>query len=133
VYTTELRNEGSLLVFTGSGVLTAPEIIDATRKLVKCGNDIRDVRLTLVLFDQVTKVEVSADDVRRLSEVDKRLMRLIPRTAIAIVAPKDELFGLSRMWEMLVGIPGWETRVFRTAAEAETWLRAAGHPSQPSQ
>jgi len=60
--------------------------------------------------------------VRRLIEVDRSLVELIPRTAIAIVAPKDELFGLSRMWEMMVGVPGWETRVFRSRADAEAWL-----------
>jgi hypothetical protein len=131
-YTSELRNEGTFLAFTGSGVLTGPEIIETTRKLVEGRDVVSDVRLTLVLFDRVTKVNVSADDVRRLIEVDKRLMRRIPRTGIAIVVPKDELFGLSRMWEMMVGIPGWETRVFRSAAEAEAWLRTVAHPPQAS-
>jgi len=122
VYTTELLDDGALLVFKGSGILTGIEIIETTRKLVESGDAVRRVHRTLVLFDQVTKVDVSADDVRRLIEVDRSLVELIPRTAIAIVAPKDELFGLSRMWEMMVGVPGWETRVFRSRADAEAWL-----------
>ena len=125
MYTSELLDHGTLLVFTGSGVLTGLELIETTRKLVESGDAVRAVRRTLVFFDQVTKMDVNTDDVRRLIEIDQSLMELIPRTTIAIVAPKDELFGLSRMWEMMVGVPGWETRVFRSRPEAEAWLQAA--------
>ena len=128
MYTTELLEQGTLLVFKGSGVLTGLELIETTRKHVESGDAVRGVRRTLALFDEVTKMEVSAEDVRRLIEVDKSLMELIPLTTIAIVAPKDELLGLSRMWEMMVGVPGWETRVFRSRSEAESWLQAARVP-----
>jgi len=128
MYTTELLDDGALLVFKGSGVLTGLELIETTRKLVESGDAVRRVRRTLALFDQVTQVDVSADDVRRLIEVDRSLVELIPRTTIAIVAPKDELFGLSRMWEMMVGVPGWETRVFRSRADAEAWLSIVPGP-----
>jgi len=130
MYTTELLDAGTLLVFKGSGVLTGVEIIETTRKLVESGDAVRRVRRTLVLFDQVTKVDVSADDIRRLIEVDRSLVELIPRTIIAIVAPKDELFGLSRMWEMMVGVPGWETRVFRSRPDADAWLSTAPGPGR---
>jgi hypothetical protein len=124
MYIHELRDRGSLLYLKGSDVLTGRELIETTRRLVETGDAIRGVRYTLVLFDEVTRVDVSADDIRRLVEVDKDLMLLIPQTVIAIVAPKDEMFGLSRMWEMMVGVPGWETRVFRSRAEAEAWLQS---------
>ncbi|HEV3027318.1 MAG TPA: hypothetical protein VG457_07075, partial [Planctomycetota bacterium] len=111
MYVHEIRDQGSFLILKGSGALTGRELIETTRELIEAGDAVRRVRFTLILFDEVARVEVSADDVRRLVEVDKVLMKLIPRTLIAIVAPKDELFGLSRMWEMMVGVPGWETRV----------------------
>jgi hypothetical protein len=122
MYVHEIRDQGSLLILKGSGALTGRELIETTRKLVELGDAVRGVRFTLVLFDEVVKADVTADDVRRLVEVDKNLMKLIPRSWIAIVAPKDELFGLSRMWEMMVGAPGWETRVFRSRPEADAWL-----------
>ncbi|HVR85993.1 MAG TPA: hypothetical protein VMU54_16855 [Planctomycetota bacterium] len=130
MYLHEIRDQGSFLILKGSGVLSGRELIETTRKLIGAGDAVRLVRFTLVLFDEVATVEVSADDVRRLVEVDKVLMKLIPRRVIAIVAPQDELFGLSRMWEMLVGVPGWETRVFRSRPEADAWLAAARKPTR---
>ena len=132
MYTSELLDHGTLLVFKGSGVLTGLELIETTRKLVESGDAVRAVHRTLVLFDQVTKMDVGTDDIRRLIEVDTSLVELIPRTIIAIVAPKDELFGLSRMWEMMVGVPGWETRVFRSRADAEAWLPGVPGPGRSS-
>jgi hypothetical protein len=129
MYVHEIRDQGSFLILKGSGVLTGQELIQTTRDLIEAGDAVRSVRFTLVLFDEVAKVDVNAEDVRRLVEVDKILMSLIPRSFIAIVAPKDELFGLSRMWEMMVGVPGWETRVFRSRPEADAWLAAAQKPS----
>lgn len=130
MFTHELLDDGTFLVLKGSGVLTGLELIETKRNLVKTGDAVRRVRRALVLFDQVTKVDVSADDVRRLIQVDRSLAEFIPRTAIAIDAPEDELFGLSRMWEMMVGVPGWETRVFRSRCDAEAWLSTIPGPGR---
>jgi len=81
------------------------------------------VNTVLVLLDEVTPLEAAADEVRRVIDIDRRLVDFIPRAAVAILAPKDEIFGMARMWELMAGVfPGWQIRVVRTRAEADAWL-----------
>ena len=42
---------------------------------------------------------------------------------MAIVAPRDLEYGLSRMWQAFVEDNGWETMVFRSREQAEEWVR----------
>ena len=63
-------------------------------------------------------------------QIDSESIRMIARPAdettpicVAIVAPSDVLFGLSRMWETLAEQTGLASRVVRTEAELITWLQ----------
>ncbi|MBZ5535614.1 MAG: hypothetical protein LAO31_06630 [Acidobacteriia bacterium] len=42
---------------------------------------------------------------------------------LAVVAPKDYMFGLARTWEALVDSAGWQTAVFQTRLDAEACLQ----------
>jgi hypothetical protein len=74
-------------------------------------------------LSDVTGVDVAAESVRdaarRAGEyVDSRL----DGGKLAIVAPRDLLFGMARMYEILRGDSPVEVRVFREREEAESWL-----------
>lgn len=123
MYTRAYQDDGRRLVLTGSGVLTGPELVSVTRRLVEEEDAARRVRAVLVLLHDVTRLEVSADDIRRVVDIDRLLVRLIPTAAVAIVAPKDEVYGMARMWELMgAEFTGWNTSVVRTLEEAEEWL-----------
>jgi hypothetical protein len=84
------------------------------------------------LFDltDVTGVDVSAESVRdaaRRAEqyVDSRL----EGGKLALVAPRDLLFGMARMYEILRADSPVEVRVFRERDEAESWLGITNHPT----
>jgi hypothetical protein len=125
MYTRAYLENGRLLLLHGSGVLTGPELVSTTRSLVENEDAARRVDTVLVLLEEITRLDVSADDIRKIVEIDRRLAELIPRAVVAIVASKDEVFGMSRMWEMMVEFTGWKTRVFRTRTEADAWLADA--------
>ena len=83
----------------------------------------------LGLFDltDVTVMDVSAESVRNVARrvslhVDSRL----EEGKLAIVAPRDLLFGMARMYEMLRDDSPVEVRVFRERDEAESWLAGRG-------
>lgn len=87
--------------------------------------------LPLGLFDlsDVTVMDVSAESVRDVARrvalhVDPRL----EEGKLAIVAPRDLLFGMARMYEMLRNDSPVEVRVFREREEAESWLGLTNHP-----
>ena len=42
---------------------------------------------------------------------------------VALIAEQGAVLGLARMWEAFVEGIGWETKIFPTLAEAETWVR----------
>jgi hypothetical protein len=88
--------------------------------------------LPLGLFDlsDVTIVDVAAESIRdaaRRAEqyVDSRL----DRGKLAIVAPRDLLFGMARMYEILRSDSAVEVRVFRAREEAESWLGITNRPA----
>jgi len=122
MYTRAYQDNGRLLLLYGSGVLTGAELVSTTRSLVENEDAARRVDTVLVLLEEITRLDVSADDIRKVVEIDRRLVELIPRAVVSIVAPKDDVFGMSRMWEMMVEFTGWKTRVFRTRTEADAWL-----------
>ena len=78
------------------------------------------------IFDltDVTEANVDAADVRRLSGVTEEFTRRGVTVKVAIVAPRDLEFGLSRMYEMLQDQSLNDVRVFRDRAEAEGWIFA---------
>jgi hypothetical protein len=48
-----------------------------------------------------------------------------PGARVAVIAPTDMLFGVSRMWGVFVEPSGMEIQVFRLRAAAEQWVKAA--------
>ena len=78
----------------------------------------------LVDLRHVERLDVTGDAIRRLadmfSDTDPDATALSRR---AIVAPRDELFGLARMYQSLRSDAPEEVRVFRDYGDAIAWLK----------
>src|SRR5882672_10845542 len=99
MYTREVLDQGRLLVLQASGLLTGDELVATTRGMVEDGPSVSKVDTVLVLLDDVTQLQVDADHVRMVVDLDRRLVEFIPRAIVAIVASRDEVYGMARMWE----------------------------------
>lgn len=130
--TIEFVEDGRGLVFSGSGVLTGQEILEAKEALAADEAPLRTVKFALVLLEDVTAVDVTVGDLRAAAMVDRRLAQMMPNAAVAIVAPRDHDFGIARMWEAIADVPEWTTYVFRSREEADAWLRALAVQSEPA-
>ncbi|HET9040963.1 MAG TPA: hypothetical protein VFN40_12365 [Gemmatimonadales bacterium] len=130
--TIEFVEDGRGLVFSGSGVLTGQEILEAKEALAADEVPLRTVKFALVLLEDVTAVDVTIGDLRAAAIVDRRLAQMMPNAAVAIVAPRDHDFGIARMWEAIADVPEWTTYVFRSREEADAWLRALAVQSEPA-
>lgn len=130
--TIEFVEDGRGLVFSGSGVLTGQEILEAKEALAADEVPLRTVKFALVLLEDVTAVDVTVGDLRAAAMVDRRLAQMMPNAAVAIVAPRDHDFGIARMWEAIADVPEWTTYVFRSREEADAWLRALAVQSEPA-
>jgi hypothetical protein len=47
----------------------------------------------------------------------------VPGLLVAVVAERNVVFGLTRMWEVFVEGIGWEIKIFPSMAEAQSWIR----------
>jgi len=59
--------------------------------------------------------------VRALANLTKQRLALCPGLLLAVVAPGDLLFGLSRMWQANLD-EECRAMVFRTRTEAQAWI-----------
>jgi hypothetical protein len=107
-----------LVLSTASGVFTLADALAHHDQLLK-DPDFDPRYSQLVDFTHTTKVELSAEDVRKLAE--RRVFWSCSRRAI--LAGGDLLFGLARMFEMLRENSGDEgIRVFRRLDDALDWI-----------
>ena len=67
-------------------------------------------------------VLIDGDSIRELAARSGVTMDMVPVGIVAIVAPNDILFGLSRMWAGLAPASNLVVHVGRTREEATTWL-----------
>ena len=108
-----------------TGTVTDADLIEAYATLVADPayrpelNDLADLTL-------VGRVEVSSEALQRLIGMYAPIDALKVPTRLAIVAPIDLTYGISRMYELLRGddVPE-EVCVFRDLGEARAWLGAA--------
>jgi hypothetical protein len=70
------------------------------------------------------KTDVTPEQVRHLAQRLMRLMRTIPLGPTAIVASDDTLFGMARMYSILVEHDGISVDVFRDVDSATQWLES---------
>ena len=75
----------------------------------------------------------SLPDTRQISAVVTQMKRVQPRVrfdACAIVASRDALFGMMRVFEALAEEVFGVTRTFLSSTEAETWLALKQKPGE---
>ncbi len=113
------------VIYTGKGILSAEDIIKADQNLLLNIEKLKTRKWTLVDFSEVDAVEISDEELIEIAEADKKIASAVGPNIIAIVANKDLMFGMSRVWEVFVEMEeiGWHTNVFRTRVEAESWLK----------
>lgn len=106
---------------TFSGVVGEADLISAYAQLMQDPgfdptiDDLVDLR-------GVERLDVSSDAVRRIVDMFSPLNDMEIHNRLAIVAPRDELFGMARMYQILRSEAPEETQVFRSYEDAAAWL-----------
>jgi hypothetical protein len=113
-YTTELIASGTGILRTGSGVVTGQEILDAARTALTGVTDPLRFTHGLVDFTNIEGFEVSAAEMAMVAQVNRKNPGSMSNIIVAIAAPEDVAFGMSRMYGSLIDGSGWDVRTFRT-------------------
>lgn len=67
--------------------------------------------------------ELTTEGIRRLAESNP----WPPASLRVFIAPRDEMYGLGRMYQALAGAESENMRVVRSGAEALAWMTQKGH------
>ena len=122
-YSTEYTSDGLGVLHRGEGVVTGAEIIAGAAEHHRLEERARKLRYGVVDFSDVKELQVSAAEVNAIADEDRMTASLTPHVVVAVIAPLDHAFGVSRMWETLMDATKWNTRIFRDRDEALAWLR----------
>ena len=122
MFTMEFIDKGRGVQFTGSGELTGEEMIAPKHVLLEDPERLRPLRFAIVSLIDVTRFDITPQQVHALADLDKRIGEHAPFVAVVVIAPRTHDFGMARMWETILDVPGWSSMVVRTRAEADAFL-----------
>jgi len=111
------------VVITGWGIVGEEEYVDSHSKhLTQDEDKLNRYRYSLVDWTAVKEAEVSTEAISLIAGYCESTSEVNPDTVVAIAANQNLIYGLSRMWEGLAGVTGWETMVFKNREDAEAWI-----------
>ena len=73
-------------------------------------------------YCRVENLDLTYQDIDDIAEWQTSIDALIGNGRCAVVAPKDAVYGLTRMWEILSSNRLQQIRVFRQIKDAVIWL-----------
>ena len=124
-YQVEFVAGGTGIHLTGAGTVLGAEIVAGAFEAHRDEARARGLRYGLVDLTELTVLQITTEEIRDTVAEDRVTAALAPGIFVAIVAPRDYVFGMARMWQAFAEVTGWETAVFRDRAEAIEWLRAS--------
>jgi len=116
-----IEKDNQLIKTTASGRVTGEQLIAYYRQL-RSHPDFRSNLNEIFDTTQIEAMDVTADDIHRLSSVTEQFTSRGNPVKVAIIAPADLPFGLSRMYEMLQSQSINILKVFRERPAAEAWI-----------
>ena len=118
--TYEISGDPGLIRTRCTGAVSFREVLDHFRALET--DPSLPGRLDVLLDLAETTSLPESDQLRSIAGRIEQLLGRVRWGACAIVAKRDALFGMSRMFEVFSGSSFVETKVFREVGEAEAWL-----------
>ncbi len=119
-----LVKNGEGLLFICFGALTGRDFLEAKRRLLQFPKRLEKCAYGIIDQFAATSIEIAPTELQEIVELDVRIASIMRLGAIiALVAPQDENYGISRMWQDAVEATAWETMLFRSREEGEAWLR----------
>lgn len=122
-------DEKENLIYTKFTDVITDEDLEKQAKAVAADPRIKPGLRELVDLRAVDSVEASTETLGFIIFTDKEHRDKFEGMRIAIVAPRDLLFGLSKIFEVLSDVENAPSKinVFRTMREAEEWLQIKEH------
>ncbi len=118
----EFTKDGIGVVLYHEGAVTGEELVDS---LTKVFNDERFLKIKYWIGDRQNCTEFLPDSecIRKIVEINKIESLRNPGIYLALIAPGELVFGMSRMFQILSDETSFIVEVFRDRNSAEAWIR----------
>jgi hypothetical protein len=117
-------DNGIGVLHIGAGIVTGQDVLESKYLTFSSPEMVRQYRYGLIDYARVDDLDMSGKELEAVAALDKKAALITPGACVAIVAVRDSVFGLARMWDAYMHGAGWDTHVFRAREQAEDWIRA---------
>jgi hypothetical protein len=122
-YTSHYVDGGKGVFKVGKGLVTSADLLLIAIQQAQDVEGTRGLKYGIADFAEVTDFQVTSDAIRQLVEIQRKTAQISQGAFIAIIAPGQVTYGISRIWQSFTEDMGWTARVFRNRADAIFWLR----------
>ena len=121
----EFTHGGLGVIYQCQGSLGLQHFADANSRLLSSPERIKKLKYVIVHGNSMEPQIFSVTQMEGIILQDRHIASYaVEGLLVAVVAEQSTVLGLARMWEAFAEGIGWETRIFPTSTEAETWVRA---------
>lgn len=129
-YEISVDNARHGLITTYSGELSNEEFLSCTQEKFNQGEEflskeyIESFKYSLSDLSAVSRIDIDMDTIKSNAALSEKALSMSTEGIMVVVAPTDLEFGLSRLWQTYAEAGSDRIKLFRTRAEADTWLSA---------
>ena len=120
----EFTDDGLGVIYQCEGSLGLQHFADANSRLLASPDRIKKLKYVIVYGTYMEPQYFSVTQMEGIILQDRHIASYaVEGLLVALVAEESTVLGLARMWEAFVEGIGWETQIFPSLVEAETWVR----------
>jgi hypothetical protein len=120
----EFTDDGAGVIYRCKGALGLQHFSIANDRLLASPDRIRKLKYILADTASMEAQVFSPSEMDGIVWQDRQIASYaVSGLLVAVVAERNVVFGLARMWEAFIEGIGWETRIFPSIAEAQSWIR----------
>jgi hypothetical protein len=120
----EFVHEGLGVIYRCEGTLGLQHFSVANDRLLASPEQIRKLKYALIDAVSMEPTYFSPSEMDDIVLQDRQIASYaVPGLLVALVADRNVVFALARMWEAFIEGIGWETKIFPTISEAQDWVR----------
>lgn len=109
--------------FIAHGIATGEEIIEANKK-VNTHENFSSLKYKIADRSACDEYRVSGGDVKIIAGQERDAVVVNPDLVVAMIAPSDLQYGMSRMYQSLMADMGFECEIFRSSEDADMWIKS---------
>ena len=120
----EFVHDGLGVIYRCEGTLGLQHFSIANDRLLASPERMRKLKYALIDAVSMEPTIFSPSEMESIVLQDRQIASYAaPGLLVAVVAERNVVFALARMWEAFIEGIGWETRIFPSITEAQDWVR----------